>query len=394
MIEPEMLAEAVWPTWILVLVASAAIYAQAFVRMIFGFRTIIDKSAGVKVWWVQLGWLTFLWLFVFASYWPVVDILAQPDWTFGEFLYMVLGALLMFLTAYVISPDGTYVGADGPNRYLEVAPLFFGLFAGAQIWLSVYDLVFRDGSGAVGALGGVLVLMAIALAITKNKTFHKVGSIVLWVGALGLAMGQVANVIDGSLRQGETAPIQGGVMAIWLASVVISVALLIMITMAQLLNRHSGFRPYPIHTAWCLWLFGWLILIWWRSPLLVTEGWDYHHFIFFSVPPLLVSLAWLFFLPAPTGGNAEAARVQYFDRSHQAFPLLALVAVWAIVMNAWLIDGTSATVALIVWAVVLVLFVAMSRYDDRRLHIAAVVIAWAMLISEFALDLDRGVPAL
>jgi hypothetical protein len=64
------------------------------------------------------------------------------------------------------------------------------------------------------------------------------------------------------------------------------------------------------------------------------------------------------------------------------------------VMNAWLIDETSATVAVIVWAVVLVLFVATSRSDDRRLHIAGVVIAWAMLISEFALDLDRGVPAL
>jgi hypothetical protein len=61
-------------------------------------------------------------------------------------------------------------------------------------------------------------------------------------------------------------------------------------------------------------------------------------------------------------------------------------------MNVWLIDETSATAAVIGWAALLVLFVAISRADDHRLHIAAAVIAWAMIISEFALD--RGVPAL
>jgi hypothetical protein len=394
MIEPEVLAEAIWPTWILVLVASAAIYAQAFVRLIFGFRTIIDRESGARVWWVQTGWVVFLWLFLFAAYWPVIDVLAQPDWTFGEFLYMVLGALLLFLVAYVISPDGTYVESGGAARYLQVSPWFLGMLAAVLAWLAVYDLVIREGPAAFGVLGAVVAVMVVALAIVRSAGFHKIGSVVVWVSALVMVIGQAADVIDGNLRQGETAPIQGGVIAIWLASLVLSVALLIMITMAQLLNPLSGFRPYWLHTAWCLWLFAALILVWWRSPLLVTEGWDYHHFLFVSIAPLLMSLAWLFFLPIPTGGDADAAKAQYFDKSRQAFPLLAAVAVWAIVMNVWLIDDTSATVAVIGWAVLLVLFVATSRANDRRLHIAAAVIAWAMLISEFALDLDRGVPLL
>jgi hypothetical protein len=46
------------------------------------------------------------------------------------------------------------------------------------------------------------------------------------------------------------------------------------------------------------------------------------------------------------------------------------------------------------WAIVCVS--ARSRWSDvdRRVHIAAAVFAWAMLIYEFVLDLERGVPAI
>ena len=40
---------------------------------------------------------------------------------------------------------------------------------------------------------------------------------------------------------------------------------------------------------------------------------------------------------------------------------MALVALWAIVMNAWLIEGNAATTAMIGWAVLLVLFIAATR---------------------------------
>ena len=42
--------------------------------------------------------------------------------------------------------------------------------------------------------------------------------------------------------------------------------------MVQIINPHSGLRPYVTHTAWGIWVFLWMILIWWRVPLLVTDG--------------------------------------------------------------------------------------------------------------------------
>lgn len=394
MIEPEVLREAMWPTWIVVLVGSATIFAQAFVRLIFGFYVVVDRSNGIRIPWVQIGWMIFLWAFLFASYWPVVDILADPDWTFGEFLYMTAGALLLFAAAYALAPSATYAGADGESRYLETGPLFFGLFAAVLVWLVLYANVVKDGPIALGILGAVLIVATIALAISKSITFHRYVSVAIWVGAAIVVVLQVTDVIDGSLRSSELAPIQGGVIAIWLASFIISIFLLIMIAMGQYLDRRSGFRPYLVHAAWVFWLLVSLLLVWWRSPLLVTEGWDYHHFIFVSVAPLFVALAWIFLMPTATGGDAQEAKAQYFQKAPQAFTMLALAAAWAIVMNLWLIGSDTAIIASIGWAILLALFVGMTRSNDWRLHAGAAVFAWVLLIGELALELERGVPAL
>jgi hypothetical protein len=394
MIEPEMLQQAIWPTFIIVLVASAAIYAQAFVRLVFGFFFVVDRKNGITISWLQLGWMIFLWAFLFASYWPVVAILVEPDWTFGEFLYTTAGAILIFLAAYAISPDATYLKSDGEQRYRGAAPLFFGFFAAVQIWLVYYANVISDAPMALGVLGVVSIAFTIALAVVKNQKFQQVVSIVIWIGATVLVVLQAADVIDGALRTGETAPIQGGVITIWLASFVISIMLLVMITLGQYVNRESGFRPYFIHAAWVVWLFVSLLLVWWRSPILVTEGWDYHHFLFFSLAPLAVAIAWLFFMPTPTEGSTDDARTQYYDKAPQAFGAMAFVAAWAIVMNLWLINGDTATTAMIGWTILLVLFIAMTRSRNPWLHGSAATFAWIVLLSELAFELDRGVPAL
>ena len=115
------------------------LWALAFVRLVFGFRTIVDTKNGIKVPWIQIGWVVFAWAFLFVSYWPVIDVMLQEDWVFSDLLLMVIAGLLLFLISAAIAPDGTYKDADGESRYLEVAPLFFGLFAAYQAWLIVLD---------------------------------------------------------------------------------------------------------------------------------------------------------------------------------------------------------------------------------------------------------------
>jgi hypothetical protein len=384
------------PTNIVIIVLAMVLWALAFVRLAFGFRTIFDSKSGIRVSWLQIGWVVFAWAFLIASFWPVIDVLMQEEWVFSDLLLMVVGGLLFFLAAAAIAPDGTYKDADGEARYLEVAPVFFGLFAAYQVWLIVMDNVLFGGADAVriGLSIGALVL-SLVLAFAKNMSVQKVVSVLAWVLAMLVVVLQANRVIVGTLvRPDDLAVHQGWIVAIWVGAFALAILMMIALTMVQMINRHSGFRPYITHTAWALWFFFWMLLIWWRTPTLATAGWEYIHLLAVTAGPLLLTLSWWFLAPQGTEGSAEAARAQYFEKAPQAFRLLALVAVWAIVINLWLVGGTEAIIAGIGWAVGLVLFIALTRSSDPRLHGGAVAFAWVLLIAEYIFEIARGVPTL
>ena len=127
--------------FIVLLVVAMILWAMAFTRLAPGFRIILDSRSGISVPWVQTGWVMFAWAFLFVSIWPLIDVLMVEAWDFTDLLLVVFGGLLFFLAAAAIAPNATYAGADGDTRYLEEAPVFFGLFAAYQAWLIVMDNV-------------------------------------------------------------------------------------------------------------------------------------------------------------------------------------------------------------------------------------------------------------
>ena len=385
---------AAFPTFIVILVLAMVLWALAFVRLAFGFRTLVDSKSGIRVSRIQVGWVIFAWAFLYASFWPVIDVLQRETWVFSDLLLMVVAGLLLFLASAAIAPDGTYKGADGDARYLEVAPVFFGLFAAYQAWLIVMDNVFFGGADPVriGLSAGAIAL-SLVLFFSKSMGTHKIVSVLAWILAIVVVGLQANEVILGSLvRPEELAPLQGAIVALWVGSIALAVLMAVALTMVQIINRHSGFRPYATHTAWSAWFFFWMLLVWWRAPTLATEGWEYVHLLAVTVGPLLVFLAWTFLAPSATDGSAEAARLQYFEKAPQAFRLMALVAAWAVLINFWLVGGTAAITASIGWIVGLVLFLALTRSESPRLHAGVVSFAWILLIAEFGLEFARGVP--
>ena len=164
------------PTNIIIIVLAMILWALAFVRLAFGFRTIVDSKNGIQVSWVQIGWVVFAWAFLIASFWPVINVLLKEDWVFSDLLLMVIAGLLFFLAAAAIAPDGTYKDADGEARYLEVAPIFFVLFAVYQVWLIVMDNVLFGGADAVriGLSIGAIVLSLILAFVQEHERVQKI----------------------------------------------------------------------------------------------------------------------------------------------------------------------------------------------------------------------------
>ena len=174
----------------------------------------------------------------------------------------------------------------------------------------------------------------------------------------------------------------------------LTVVAMVLLGMAPIVNRYSGFRPYRTHTAWAFWFFFWALLIWWQSPSLATPGWEYIHLLFITIGPVLALLAWTFLGPQGTDGDAEAAKAQYFEKAPQGFRLMAGLAVWAIVFNLWLVGSTTGIAASIGWVIALVLFIVLSRSPNPRTHTWVTAFAWVLLIAEFIFELMRGVPTL
>jgi hypothetical protein len=382
------------PMFVVLLVMAMILWALAFSRLVPGFRIILDPNSGITVPWVQTGWVMFAWAFLFVSFWPLLDVMGVEAWDFSDLLLVVLGGLLFFIAAAAIAPNGTYAGADGDARYLEEAPMFFGLFAAYQVWLVVMDnVVFGGADAARIGLSASAIVAALILAFARNMSLQKILSPVAWILAAGAVVLQANDVIGGTLsRPDDVAPIQGWIVALLIGALALSVLLMVAMTMVQLVNRHSGFRPYVTHTAWGIWFFFWMVVIWWRMPLLVTDGWEYYEFLFATIGPLLVFLTWTFLAPQGTDGSADKARIQYFGKAPQAFGMMVLVAAWAVVFDAWLVGGTEGITGAIGWGVALVLFLALRYSSNAQLHGGVVIFAWLLLIGEFALELSRGVP--
>jgi hypothetical protein len=381
------------PMFVVLLVVAMILWALAFSRLVPGFRIILDSKSGITVPWVQTGWVMFAWAFLFVSFWPLLDVMGVEAWDFSDLLLVVLGGLLFFVAAAAIAPNATYAGADGDARYLEEAPVFFGLFAAYQVWLVVVDnVVFGGADAARIGLSATAIVAALILAFARSMSLQKILSPVAWILATAAVVLQANDVIGGTLsRPDDAAPLQGWIVALLIGAIALSVLLMVAMTMVQLVNRHSGFRPYVTHAAWGIWFFFWMLLIWWRMPLLVTDGWEYYEFLFATIGPLLVFLTWTFLAPQGTDGSADKARIQYFDKAPQAFGMMVLVAAWAVVFDAWLVGGTEGITGAIGWGVALVLFLALRYSSNAQLHGGVVIFAWLLLIGEFALELSRGV---
>jgi hypothetical protein len=277
-----------------------------------------------------------------------------------------------------------------------VAPVFFGFFAAYQVRLVVMDAVASGAADEIRvAIAIGAVILSVILALGRKMSIQKPVSVIAWIVAGLVVILQSSDVIEGTLvRPDELAPLQGGIVALWVGCIALAVFMAIALTMIQLINRHSGFRPYVTHTAWIGWFFFWVILIWWRAPLLATDGWEYIHLLFVTAGPLMMFLAWTFLAPGGTDGSAEAAKDQYFEKAPQAFLLLAFVAAWAALLNLLLVGGTTAIAASVGWVIAVGLFIAISRSRDVRLHAGVVTFALILLAAEYIFELERGVPSL
>ncbi len=122
-------------------------------RLLLGLVTVFRIRDTAPIDWVPLAWSGILFLFQLQFWWAINQLPSlRESFDFGEFVFLVLLTLMLFLSAALLLPSRSEDEKDGLRAYFE-----------------------KDGRYALMSLAIFLILAAIA-----NMTFYKEPALGEW----------------------------------------------------------------------------------------------------------------------------------------------------------------------------------------------------------------------
>ncbi|KPK15724.1 MAG: hypothetical protein AMK69_26845 [Nitrospira bacterium SG8_3] len=154
----------------------------------------------------------------------------------------------------------------------------------------------------------------------------------------------------------------------------------VLVGLSSLVDRQTEMKPYGIHTGWIvLLLLIYFNQFWNLLDIFTIEEWRFRDFIFAVSGPVILFFATSVILPQVTNANAGDLKTHYFKISRQFFQLMALLQVWAIGVDVFLMGGLS---LLNVFHVVLLIFFAvLASTKEERFHKTGLGVAWVMFLA-------------
>jgi len=124
------------PTGLIVALMFATIVTMAVVNLLSLFAERLKATGGVLADVGETLWLILVMLISLSMFWQCIDILNIEDWSFTEFLFIVLGASILFFSTTSIPK---FKISDGEIKRLKENRVFFYLMASFQAWLLLLD---------------------------------------------------------------------------------------------------------------------------------------------------------------------------------------------------------------------------------------------------------------
>ena len=130
---------------------------------------------------LHLSWMVLLLLAMLSLFWETTLILDVPDWEFLDFLYVIVGPMvLLFASSVIIAPAGPE-SASPEDHYFGLSRRFFTMLAVQEAWLVGMDVRF-DALGTPSLISLVLLALFVLLALSKNRGIHLAGNGIAWAG--------------------------------------------------------------------------------------------------------------------------------------------------------------------------------------------------------------------
>ena len=152
-------------------------------QLLAGIGNFVQIRRRVTFYWLHTGWVGLLIILHLHMWWSFWVLRLVPDWTYGTFAYVLIGPSLLVIASHIAIPELLDGRIDVQRHYYDTRGVFFGLLAATGTWAMLLEPVTGVRTFMVPLrtiqVAGTSTL--IALAISGNKRFHVIASVLVAV---------------------------------------------------------------------------------------------------------------------------------------------------------------------------------------------------------------------
>ncbi|MDQ6809880.1 MAG: hypothetical protein M3Z64_10745 [Verrucomicrobiota bacterium] len=154
----------------------SVIIGLAVTEILQGFRQRLLAHGSVRNYWPSRLWAATILLVCAQTWWAMFGLRSRHDWTFEEFLVLLVQTILLYLVAGLVFPDfATDETVDLREHYFRQRKRFFGLLIAVALVSICRDLVFNHAlpDRTNLAFHITYIVIAVSAILTANEWYHK-----------------------------------------------------------------------------------------------------------------------------------------------------------------------------------------------------------------------------
>lgn len=148
-------------------------------RLLTGLGGIVQAPGKNRVYWVHLGWVASMFLFIIHFWWWEYRLQSLAIISFGVYLFLISFCCLFFFLCVLIFPTTLEDYGGYEEYFISRRRWFFGMLAVTYV-VDFLDTLLK-GKAYLAALGweyparnAVFIILCIVAAWTANRRFHAV----------------------------------------------------------------------------------------------------------------------------------------------------------------------------------------------------------------------------
>ncbi|WOS61217.1 hypothetical protein [Sinorhizobium fredii] len=160
-------------------VVMGMIISLSLARLLSGVALFIQHPGKTKVYWIHLGWVLFLFVFLVDFWWWEYHLHALPVIDVTVYLFVILYACVFFFLSVLLFPTSLEDYSGYEHYFMSRRAWFFGFLALAflvdLIDTAVKGKAYFESFGIEYPLrNAAYIALCIVAALTPNRRFHAV----------------------------------------------------------------------------------------------------------------------------------------------------------------------------------------------------------------------------